>query len=183
MRRDVVPRPQRRRDTDAPKRPTDGGEPAPVVVPELPVRAVHALLVADVVLRDAVLAERGDGVAGRVAGDAEMALQQRLGLCDGFVRGGGRAALVVVAAHEDEELGALGLVGPADVAVRVEEDAEGLFRVVLLGDAAGDEVPEARGLEVFVGVPDVYRHDVDGGPLGEGGEVVCDVGEGLACEC
>ena len=150
---------------------------------EFLVRGEHALVVADVVLRDAVLGELGDGVAGGVARDAELALKKGLGLADGFLFGGRGLVVVVVAAHEDEELGSFGLLGAFDLDVGVEKYSEGVFRVVLGGDGARDEVAEAWRFEVFVGVPNVDGHDADRRAVGEGGKfLLCDARKVLACE-
>ena len=140
------------------------GEPAGEGVAQLVVCLHHAVVVADVVLGDALPGEAGQGVAGRVGGDAEMALEKRLGLLDGVGLGRRRGArVVVVAAHEDEQLGAGRLVrarGRGDVGV--VEDAQRPLRVVLAADGAGDEVPEPGGLEVLLRIPHVDRHDGDG---------------------
>lgn len=121
-----------------------------------------------VVLRDALAGEAGHGEARRGLGDAEVALEDGLCLLDGLFLGGhpdGRAmlflAVIVVAAHEDEELRAGGLVRTFDADVGVEEDAQGALGVLLLGHGEGNEVAEAWGLEVCLGIPDVDGHDGD----------------------
>lgn len=167
-------------------RPSRDGEPALEAVVQLLVCGGHGVLMTAVVLRDALASEPGHGEAGRGLGDAEVALEDGLCLLDGLFLGGhadGRAmfllAVVVVAAHEDEELRAGGLVGAPDANVGVEEDAQGALGILLLGHGEGDEVAEAWGLEVCLGIPDVDGHDGDCVRGAEAGDVVGDAGEVL----
>jgi hypothetical protein len=137
----------------------------------------HAAVVADVVLGQALGGEAGHGVAGQVARDAQLALEQGLGLLDGFfLRGDGRARLVVVvAAEEDEELGAglrtrLGVGADANLAV--DEDAQRALRVALTRRRRRNEVAQARRGDAVEGVPQVDRHDTDALAVLQGGQLV-----------
>lgn len=167
-------------------RPSRDGEPALEAVVQLLVGGGHGVLMAAVVLRDALAGEAGHGEAGRGLGDAEVALEDGLCLLDGLFLGRDAdrravllVAVVVVAAHEDEELRAGGFVSLSDANVGVEEDAQGALGVLLGGHGEGDEVAEAGGLEVCLGIPDVDGHDGDCARRAEAGDVIGDAGEVL----
>jgi hypothetical protein len=120
--------------------------------------------VANVVLRDALSSKIGCGISWNTARDAEMTLEQIASLGNGLFlsRGGDIRTIVVVAAHEDEELGTSRLILGASLNVRIKEDTESVLRVKLRGHGVGDKITETRRLKIFLREPDVDSHDRDG---------------------
>ncbi|KAI6754290.1 hypothetical protein HG530_012804 [Fusarium avenaceum] len=145
-------------------RATGNSETPTKTFSQLGVCVAQAILVADVVLRNTLLGEIGCGVRWSIARDAEMSLKEVTGLDNGlfFSRRGDIGTIIVVTAHENEELGACGFILGACADVGIEEDAEGMLWVELRGHGVGDKIAETRRLEVLLREPDVDCHDRDG---------------------
>jgi hypothetical protein len=103
--------------------------------------------VANIVLRDAIVRESGFSMAGQGLWDPEVLFQELTSLLNSFVRGRNAHArlLVVVSAHKNEELCALGLIRMVVANIGVEEYAEGMMRVALFANGSGNKVPEPGG--------------------------------------
>lgn len=130
-------------------------------------RLVQAPLVADRVLRDALLVQAGASEGGLVA-DLQVAAHDGLGHLNALVCVGVAGKVVPpVAAEHDGDFGAGSRV-LAGEGVRVEDDAEGALGVLREGDGARDEVAEAvDGEDVGVGEVEVDDHDGYGVGAGE----------------
>ena len=101
----------------------------------------HTLLMADCHLGDTACCVARGAKVRHVVVVSEMSRYEVFCLLDGFGFGSRRldfARVVVVAAHEDEELGSERLICTADGEAVVEHDAENAVGVVLERNGAGD---------------------------------------------